>query len=70
MCTLRVADSNNVSEYSLPTKAAAVKERAQLIQAYGYNRKNGFTRSSSCVDGENKVMFHHAVYSTVVFTIT
>ena len=69
MKTLRVADSNNVSKYECNSERDAVKERAQLISAYGYNRANGFTRSSSYVDGDNTVMFHHAIHSTVVFTI-
>ncbi len=65
MKTLRVADNNGVSEYEFNTVADATRERTTLISAYGYTRKNGFTR----VNDGNTIYFNHAVYSTVKFEI-
>ena len=65
MKTLRVADNNNVSEYIFNTMAEAVRERTQLISAYNYNKKHGFTR----VNDGNIIYFRHAIYSTVKFEI-
>jgi hypothetical protein len=69
MKILRVADNNGVSEYECKNEAEAVRERGELIRAYGYTRAKGFTRSTARVDGDNRVIFQHAVHSTVVFTI-
>lgn len=65
MYILKVSDNNNTSAYEFDTKAEAMKERTQLIRAYGYRKSTGWTREN---DGD-VVSFRHAIYSTVVFDV-
>jgi hypothetical protein len=63
---LKVSDNNGINIYGpFSTLRDATKERTSIIQSYGYNKGKGFTRESY----KNTVVFHHAVYSTVVFDV-
>ena len=69
MKTLKVSDNNNTNTFGpFNNERDAVKERTQLISAYGYTKANGFTREN--YPENNQVIFRHAVYSTVIFEIT
>jgi hypothetical protein len=62
---LIVSDNNGSDYYTFNNKRDALIERTKIISAYGYNKGKGFKRVSL----DNVVVFDHAVYSTVVFTI-
>ncbi|MGI9569612.1 MAG: hypothetical protein ACR2PH_07735, partial [Desulfobulbia bacterium] len=61
---LKVSDNNRKDTYGpFNSKAELSRERAQIIRAYNYDRKHGFTRETD----HNSIVFRHAIYSTVIF---
>ena len=66
MYELRVSDNNHTSVYGpFASQAAMIKERTQLIAAYGYNKGKGFARETyKDIDTALPVVvFRHAIYS-------